>query len=537
MDLRARVDDADLVRAAQAGDGQAFGVLFDRWSTRVVDVAYRIVRDREVAAEVAQDAFLAAWTGLDRLERAESFGGWVLRIGRNRALNRLERERRSVPVGDEEATEVLDRDAHDDEAGDAAARAEDAALVWAAAAALGPRDASVLDLHLRHGLAPAEIAEELGVTPNTAHQVLFRLRNRLGDAVRASVLRRAGHPASAVLGAAVAAARITPFGADAVKVIGVHAAGCPDCAGRQEARLSPEALFAAVPLLTVAPDVLAAIRAGLADAGVPIGEPPVPSSSSSPSAASPSAPSASPSSSDGPPSRTGALVGAAVGVLVLVVAVLLLLGDDGTDPEEVAADGPTTTTTAPSSVPSPSSTDGSTASTTTSSTTPPGVSSLPAPTAPPTTTTGPQADIGATTEPGLAPNPTTTVPPVRPPRPRRRPPRPRHRPRRSSAASGSPATRAGPAAPTPPSGSPSSGAPPAPPRSASPARAPPPAPCPRRAAPAAVRWGRRPTPSPPPAPAAPPPARRRSPDPHSRSHASCDTYACSLHFLPWTRTR
>ncbi|HEX7132096.1 MAG TPA: sigma-70 family RNA polymerase sigma factor [Iamia sp.] len=419
MDLRTDVDDADLVRAAQAGDGEAFGVLFDRWSTRVVDVAYRIVRDREVAAEVAQDAFLAAWTGLDRLEQVESFGGWVLRIGRNRALNRLERERRSVPVGNEETTDMVDRRTEPaDEAGDAAAGAENTELVWAAATALGPRDASVLDLHLRHGLAPAEIAEELGVTANTAHQVLFRLRSRLGDAVRACVLWRAGHPACPELAGAVTAAGISAFGADAVRVIGAHATGCADCAGRQEARLSPEALFAAVPLLMVAPEVLAAIRSGLADSGVPVG--PTPSGSPpAPPGGSPGG-SADGSAPDGDPpgqmsARRPAVIAVAAGLLVLVVVAILLLGDDGADPEEVAADGTASTSTTDESSDATERPSSTSTSSSTTEAPPQGASSLPSPIPSSTTsTTGPNADIGTVSEPGFTPNPTTTRPPANP---------------------------------------------------------------------------------------------------------------------------
>src|SRR5690606_14674150 len=98
-----RSADAGLVAAARAGDGTAFGRLFDRWFDPVYDVAWRIVRDRDTAAEVAQDVFLAAWQGLDRLERPASFGGWVRRIARNRALNRLERERRSRPDAEQVA--------------------------------------------------------------------------------------------------------------------------------------------------------------------------------------------------------------------------------------------------------------------------------------------------------------------------------------------------------------------------------------------------------------------------------------------------
>ena len=69
--------------------------------------------------------------------------------------------------------------------------AELAALVWDAADALGDRDASLLDLHLRHGLSPAEIAEELGVKANAAHQSLHRMRDR--DWVDAEVIPNITH--------------------------------------------------------------------------------------------------------------------------------------------------------------------------------------------------------------------------------------------------------------------------------------------------------------------------------------------------------
>ena len=195
MDLEAtRASDAEAVAAALAGDQNAFGRLFGEHFDRTYDVAYRILRDKEQAAEVAQDTFLAAWTGLSSLDDPASFGGWVLRISRNRALNRLSRERRSVALGDEVTTAVLDQNAPtpDMEADVAAEESRD--LVWAASAALGERDASVLDLHLRHGLSGAALAEELGVNPNNANQILHAMKGRLENAVRAFVLWRNGNP-------------------------------------------------------------------------------------------------------------------------------------------------------------------------------------------------------------------------------------------------------------------------------------------------------------------------------------------------------
>src|SRR5262245_29855744 len=205
-------DDLDLVMVARSGNPEAFGRLFDRWFDRTYDVAWRIVRNRETAAEVAQDSFVAAWEQLGSLRRPESFGGWLLRIARNRALNRLERDRRSLPAGDDTVLAVLDRRVeHGDIAADVADQERDQ-LIWAAAAALGERDASLLDLHLRHDLGAADIADELGVVPNTAHQQLFRLRGRLASAIRAWVLWRDGQQRCPALASVLTDADISHFG-------------------------------------------------------------------------------------------------------------------------------------------------------------------------------------------------------------------------------------------------------------------------------------------------------------------------------------
>jgi RNA polymerase sigma factor (sigma-70 family) len=262
-------DDARLVEAARGGDDRAFGELFDRWFDSVYDVAWRIVRDRDTAAEVAQDVFLAAWQGLGSLEQPGSFGGWVRRIARNRALNRLDRERRSRP--DAAAAEAaLDRTAADVDMTAVLGEREQRELVWAASAALGERDASLLDLHLRHGLGAADIAAELGVTANNAHQLLHRLKGRLAGAIRAWVLWRGGSPPCPDLDRAVADAGVGSFGADAVRVVDRHARGCERCQERQQLRLAPEALFAAVPVAVAPPALKVQAVAALTDAGVPM---------------------------------------------------------------------------------------------------------------------------------------------------------------------------------------------------------------------------------------------------------------------------
>ncbi|MCB1028508.1 MAG: RNA polymerase sigma factor [Microthrixaceae bacterium] len=461
MDLeQARASDARRVAGALAGDPNSFGELFNEYFDRTYDVAYRIVRNSDVAAEVAQDTFLAAWTGLASLEDPASFGGWVLRISRNRALNRLSRERRSVALGDEVTAAVVDADAPtpDMEAGVAAEESRD--LVWAASAALGERDASVLDLHLRHGLSGAALAEELNVTPNNANQILHAMKGRLEGAVRAFVLWRNGHPDCAELRATLARQSDPGFGVATARLIRRHLKACGLCEAEQQRHLAPAAMFSAVPIL-VAPMALRTQAAGaLMGSGVPMGAaaPPMPppgggvgsgpggSEGGAPSAATPSGGSPPPGpdlaatgamavvegggspagSQQGPDPSTGAIdpaddavppeglgarrklaaVMSGVAVLALLLGGWLVFGGDdvGTPGPPVARQGGTSTS---------SSTSSSTTSSTPSSTSVVGPTTVVPGTepVPPPTSSGPQVP------PSAPPVPTPEVTPVPPPDP------------------------------------------------------------------------------------------------------------------------
>jgi RNA polymerase sigma factor (sigma-70 family) len=278
--------DAELVARARTDDPDAFGQLYERWFERVHDLAFRITRDASLAADTAQDAFVAAWRNLPKLDDPQVFGGWLLRITRNTALNRRRKELRSSPRDSEgfaviEATDaprpdapigfrVEDRTARADDPSRAVEDAEVVALVWESAEALGERDAEVLDLTLRHGLTPAEIGEVIGVNRNAANQSVHRVRTRLKAAVQARVLWRDGAPVCGDLADALAAASVTTFSPDAVRIATEHAESCAQCERRRTLKLEPSAIFAATPFLAV-PLLKQKVAHALAAQDVPMG--------------------------------------------------------------------------------------------------------------------------------------------------------------------------------------------------------------------------------------------------------------------------
>jgi RNA polymerase sigma factor (sigma-70 family) len=274
--MPSRHDDATLVQAAADGDPEAFAVLFERWFDRSYDVAWRIVRNPDTAAEVAQDTFLEAWRHLGTLRDPAAFGGWVLRTARNRALNRIGKDHRS-PLLD--AHDAIDARGAQDPAPDVATvvtTSEQDQLVWAAAATLGDRDTSLLDLHLRHGLDAQEIGEALGVTTNNAHQLLFRLKAKLRVSIRSWVLWHQGRPRCDSLAELLTLRGVRAFDATTSKLIAEHADGCVRCEEHRGAVLAPEALFASVPILPAPLLLRQQVAHALAAGGVPMATPSTP---------------------------------------------------------------------------------------------------------------------------------------------------------------------------------------------------------------------------------------------------------------------
>lgn len=388
--------DAVLVEAARRQEPGAYGELFRRWYDRSYDVAMNIIRDREAAADVAQDAFLVGWERLMDLRDPDAFGGWILRTTRNRALNRVTRDRYRTmePIeGHEEGPSMPDPDA---DPALHAERSDQRRLIWTAVAALGERDTSLLDLHLRHGLEPAEIAEELRITPNNASQLLFRLRRKLREAIGAVLLWRDGHPTCANL--ATLLAEGGSFNTQVASTIRRHQRDCNECLREISRQTNPEQLFAAVPL-AVAPLLFKErAAAALTQAGIPMAPPaatavPVPT---------------------GPPHGTGRVAAVAGSAIVAITAtVAVLWWPSGPDGGTSAAGG--SGRRVPSAV--------VTAEPTTAGAEVPGVPTTP-PTMVPTTvpvvsTTAPDAQIShAPRRPAPAPAPArTTTPPTTSPLP------------------------------------------------------------------------------------------------------------------------
>jgi RNA polymerase sigma-70 factor (ECF subfamily) len=84
------LDDEALVRAHLAHpDGPAGALLIERWQDRAYQWAFRVVRDRESALDIAQDALVRMYQALPNYQPCGKFGAWVFAIVHNRAKSAL----------------------------------------------------------------------------------------------------------------------------------------------------------------------------------------------------------------------------------------------------------------------------------------------------------------------------------------------------------------------------------------------------------------------------------------------------------------
>jgi RNA polymerase sigma-70 factor (ECF subfamily) len=174
--------DRDLVEQSQRGDREAFGILARSYGDGLFAIAQRILRDVDRAEDAVQQTLVIAWRELPRLRDPDRFEAWIHRLLVHACYAEARRRRlwsvnvRSLPV---------DGPATPDDAGSVADRDE----LERGFRRLPPEQRAILVLHHYLGLAPAEIAETLGVPAGTARSRLHYAHRAMRAALEADARR------------------------------------------------------------------------------------------------------------------------------------------------------------------------------------------------------------------------------------------------------------------------------------------------------------------------------------------------------------
>lgn len=185
--MQQMISDEQLMAQIAAGDEAALELLYDRYATAVMSVAYRVLQNRGEAEDVVQETFWRAWDNAGQFQAQRgSCKNWLLGISRNLAIDALRRHK--VRPGAAESSEVeslMERepDRESDTAAIAAANMTHQ-QVSQAMAVLPDEQQVVLRLAYFDGLTRREIAEQEAVPLGTVHTRARLALLKLGDLLR-----------------------------------------------------------------------------------------------------------------------------------------------------------------------------------------------------------------------------------------------------------------------------------------------------------------------------------------------------------------
>jgi RNA polymerase sigma-70 factor (ECF subfamily) len=185
-------DDLSLVSQAKAGDAAAFRTLVVRYQRKVYAVALGVVKDPDLAWDVAQEAFVRVHRHLGEFEGKSAFSTWLFRIATHLAIDSVRRERRSqkdelddVDEGSlAEGGEGILATALGNDPRENVLRRELAGKIQDALATLPEKHRTILVLREVEGLSYEELAERLEIHKGTVMSRLFHARKKMQAALR-----------------------------------------------------------------------------------------------------------------------------------------------------------------------------------------------------------------------------------------------------------------------------------------------------------------------------------------------------------------
>ncbi|HET7825552.1 MAG TPA: sigma-70 family RNA polymerase sigma factor [Anaeromyxobacter sp.] len=186
------VDDLSLVTRARAGEADAFRALVVRYQRKVYAVALGIVKDPDLAWDVAQETFVRVHGHLADFEAKSSFSTWLFRIATHLAIDAVRKERTArreelddVTEGDvSEAGEGILSTGLGNDPRENVLRRELAGKIAEALETLPEKHRTILVLREVEGLSYEELAERLGIHKGTVMSRLFHARRKMQAALR-----------------------------------------------------------------------------------------------------------------------------------------------------------------------------------------------------------------------------------------------------------------------------------------------------------------------------------------------------------------
>ena len=179
--------DSGLVRRAKAGDYQAFDLLVLKYQSRLISVAFKFVKDLQIAEDLVQDSFIKSFKSIDSFREDSSFYTWIYRITINTSKNYLVSKKKKdellqtdFSIAEDYAIGAVDQDTPED----LYQASELQNIIIQSLNELGDDTKTALTLREFDGLSYEQIAEVVNCPVGTVRSRIFRGREVIDNAIK-----------------------------------------------------------------------------------------------------------------------------------------------------------------------------------------------------------------------------------------------------------------------------------------------------------------------------------------------------------------
>lgn len=162
-------EDGELVQRFKNGELEAFEMLVKKYQITAVNIAYPLLNNRHDAEDIAQEAFIKVYQGIDSFRQDAQFSSWLYRIVVNTAYDFLRRKRyKAVSLDEIDYASVASPEKEEDFSAQELIRTALLKIPFAYRSALVLREIV--------GLSYAEIAQTLKINIGTVESRIYRAR-------------------------------------------------------------------------------------------------------------------------------------------------------------------------------------------------------------------------------------------------------------------------------------------------------------------------------------------------------------------------
>jgi len=182
------MEEKALVQRSKEGDEEAFSVLVNKYKTKVFRLTFSLTHDRDMADDLAQEAFIKAYLSLPKFRLESEFGTWLYRITVNHAMDYLRKKarRKEVPLDDFAISQEEENLTQEKEKEGEKKRS----LLYRNLDELPEKHRLILTLRDIQGFSYKEIAKILKISPGTVDSRLHRARKTLRKKIKPFLERR-----------------------------------------------------------------------------------------------------------------------------------------------------------------------------------------------------------------------------------------------------------------------------------------------------------------------------------------------------------